>query len=81
MVVESGFSRIASFQLLPQRFAAAVDVGLYLCQRDTQRAGDLLVAGFLEVKEHERDPLVLGELLERPLEPCPVIRAFEVAGR
>ena len=60
------------FQSFPQRFSAAMDVGLDLRQGDTQRPRDLLIARLFEVKEDERHTLMRGKVVERLLEPFAV---------
>jgi hypothetical protein len=45
-----------------------MDVGLHLRERDPERFGDLLVAHLLEVKKHERNPLMFRQPAHRVLE-------------
>ncbi len=47
------------------RGSGAADVGLDLGERDPQAFGDLLIGQFLEVIEHQRHPLMLGQPPQR----------------
>ena len=49
-------------------FAAAEDVGLHLAERGAKFLGDRVVGQVLEVEEHERHALVVGQLVEGALE-------------
>ena len=42
-----------------------MDVGLHLAQRDAERGGDVLIARVLEMEQHERHALVIGQPPER----------------
>ena len=53
---------------LGQRLAPAQDVRLHLAQGDPELLGDILVGHVLEMVEHQRDSLVVGQLLQRPLD-------------
>src|SRR4029077_2509960 len=69
---------IVVLQLLPERFATAVDVGLDLAQGDAERVGDALVAHVLHMKEHERDALMVGQTLQGGLEADALVLLFGV---
>ena len=46
-----------------------MDVRLHLPEPNVERAGDLLVTHLLEVKQHQRHALMVGQPLQRGLEP------------
>src|SRR5688572_13231905 len=65
----------------PQRFAPAMNVCLHLGERHAERGGDLLVADFLEVEQHEGHALVRRQRAKRQLEPLALVRPFHLQRR
>ena len=76
-IVERASARSGSRRL--QRLAAAMDVGLDLAERRAERVGDLLVVQLLEVKQHQRHALVIGQRPQRPFELLAQLRLLELS--
>ena len=62
------------YQRLLQRFPSAVDVGLDLGERHVEQRRDFQIALALEVKENERDTLVVGQATQRLFELLLLLR-------
>ena len=71
-------ARAAAHENLRQGGPSTENVGFDFGERNAHPAGDLIVGLFFKMVEHQRHPLMVGQLLQRPLDPGPAIDLVEV---
>src|SRR5437660_1199322 len=65
-------------QQFSQGLAAPMDIDFHFGQRHAKSVGDVLVARFFKMEEHERHALVIGKAAERLLQPLAPIGIVHV---